>query len=530
MTTSPPMLAGTPSPAPAGKKSRGEIGNLLALFLFFTITTAPHAMRGFWYDELFSFYMSQMPSNAAVWRALMEGADMNPPLGYFIIRSFQAVFGNSEFVTRAPQMIGYFVMSLCLYRFVSRRGTPLYGYAAAVLPWCSGAYVLATEARPYGLMLAFSALALLCWQEGLEQKRKWWSLPGVTLALACALLSHCYAVLVLIPFGIAEITRAYVSKRADFRMWAAVVLPVTCVAIYLPLMANLKPYVFDSYFFKVPWTALPQVYEYLVGPALIWALAIGGILMAIPGAPATQANQKSIRTCEWAMAFSLAALPAIAVILAKGMSSQFFPRYGSAGILGLGLLFGLFMHWRNTSARVAARVVAVLLVCHACNFAVWLYPLIGDPPTAEKATLEKRERRQSAYDIRKDLPFVVAGGIRFLELDHYGSKELVSRLYYLLDRDTSLEYTQSDIFAKAFPQMQHWFPMRGKLVPYQQFVAEHERFLVYGNYHFPNDWLLKKLIDDGASLSLLTDTESMLGDQMLFEVNWKSSRLTAFKH
>ena len=35
-----------------------------------------------WYDEILTFYMTQLPSMSAVWAALKVGVDLNPPLFY----------------------------------------------------------------------------------------------------------------------------------------------------------------------------------------------------------------------------------------------------------------------------------------------------------------------------------------------------------------------------------------------------------------------------------------------------------------
>ena len=513
------------SSKPESRSERGrQLGNLLGLFLLFAVTTVFHSMRGFWYDELFTFHMTQQPS---VWKALVGGADVNPPLGYLIIRAFQSVFGSSELVTRMPEGLGFFLMSICLYRFVARNSSAVFGYVAALLPWCSGAYYLANEARPYGLMLGFAGVALVCWQEAAERERaRTWFLIGFTASLSAAALSHCYAVLIFIPFGIAEIVRQFERRHFDGKMWAALIAPTACTGFYFPLLASMKPYVYDNYFFKVSWTAIPEVYGFYLGPVL-WPLAIGALLMTVPAFTAKSAPfddvgagapPRSVRWHEWAVAGGFTILPCVAVVLAKSMGSQFFPRYAATGVLGFGLLLALSLRWRGTPERTTGWVATGFLVGYCVAFGQWLYPIMNVTPSAEKASLEKMERRQSPFDIRPELPFVAANGIHFFEIDHYGASSVTARLYYLVDRDSALEYTQADIFDSGFPVIMRWFPMHGKLAPYKEFVRQHPKFLVYGSYLFPNDWLLKKLIDDGATVSLITDKPSTIGDCMLFEV------------
>ena len=476
-------------------------------------------MRRFWYDELFTYQMSQMPGMTGVWAALMGGADLNPPLGYAFVKVSQLLFGNGELATRLPSLIGFFVMALCLYRFIARRSSALLGYVAAMVPLCSGAYYLASEARPYGLMLGFAGLALVCWQEATIRSKRGWFLAGFTLSLAAALMSHCYAVLIFLPFGFAEIVRQYRERTMDWKMWAALVAPMGCVAVYFPLFANLTSYTLGNYSFRVQWTAIPEVYERWLTP-LLWPAAAGALLLAAPalGKPVREEPRHSVQWHEWAIAAGFAIIPAAAVLLAKVLNSQFYPRYGAMGVLGLSLLLGLFLRWRNTNTKAATLVVAAFLCCYVASFGGWVYGILADAQTSETAPLSKKERRQAIDQIRPELPFVAASALEFLELDHYSKPEFAKRLYYLSDRDAELEYTQSDILAGGFPVMEKWFKMRGLVVRYQSFIQKHPRFLLYGPYACPNDWLIKKLIDDGAVVSLINDAPSMYGDNLLFEV------------
>ena len=65
-------------------------------------------------------------------------------------------------------MLGYLLMSVCVFGFVVRRASRLYGLVAVLLPIATIAHGYAYEARAYGLVLGFSAAALLCWQRSAE--------------------------------------------------------------------------------------------------------------------------------------------------------------------------------------------------------------------------------------------------------------------------------------------------------------------------------------------------------------------------
>jgi hypothetical protein len=522
-----------PKLAPKADEAQGPMGTyaaLLGLFLIYGLTTTVHSMRKFWYDEFFSFYISQREGFGGIWAALKAGVDFNPPLGYMVAKGFQFLFGNGELATRLPALFGYFLLSLCLYWFISRRSSPAWGYVAAVVPWCSGAYALASEARAYGLMLGCAGLALIGWQEAASREsagsgKRVWSLLGFGVSLSAALLSHCYASLIIIPFGAAELIRQYQARRLDRAMWIALLAPIGCVAVYFPLLGNLRTPINNNYLFHVDWTAVPLVFSYLLTP-LVWPVAITALIVALPRFSSVscedpQSESNIVMAHEWVLAGGFVAVPLVAVFLAAVLSGQFFPRYGALGVVGLGLLVPLYLRWRGTPVRAASLVTAVFLVCYGAAFGNFLYTSLVRPPTAESASLEKLDRRKDPFEREPELPFVVAGALNFLEIDHYGPPVLLSRLYYLTDRDAAMEYTRTELFAKGYPILKGWFPIRGKIAPYQTFIRDHPRFLVYGPYAFPTDWLIKKLIDDGANLRLLSDAEGAYGDNLLFEVTPK---------
>src|SRR5262245_65490298 len=135
-----------------------------------------------WNDELFTFYTSRLPKVSDIWGALLTGADQIPPLFHLITRAAFALFGVNSLSVRLPEVLGFWVMSLCLFRFVSKRSSALYGFAAMLVPLITVAYDYAYEARPYGLVLGFCGLALLCWQSAAEGHYR--KLPLIGLAVS----------------------------------------------------------------------------------------------------------------------------------------------------------------------------------------------------------------------------------------------------------------------------------------------------------------------------------------------------------
>src|ERR1035438_3518163 len=101
---------------------------ILAFVVLYALLTSYRAGRKlFWYDEIFTFYLSRLPDVSSLWSALKMGADFNPPLFYLITHYSQALFGEGHLGTRMPEIFGFGVFCICLYRFISSRTSVLAG-------------------------------------------------------------------------------------------------------------------------------------------------------------------------------------------------------------------------------------------------------------------------------------------------------------------------------------------------------------------------------------------------------------------
>jgi hypothetical protein len=481
------------------------------LMLFFILTALRAGSRALWYDELFTFYMSHLPSMGAIWAGLKQGADLNPPLIYVATRAAFRLFGDGPVAARLPAMIGFLAMSVCLFRFVAKRTNAVYGFVAMLFPWITGARRYAYEARAYGLVLGFSALALLCWQSACEGKRRRLALAGLTLSVAGALMSHCYAVLLFVPLGLGELVRTWRAKRIDWPVWMAIVAPAPLVLTYLPLMRANNGLVLNNAIFAPRFASIAEFCTAVLGPA-VWPWVIGFAVvlwMARRGGETEQQPPARIPAHEIAAAAGLVAIPLCALLLAFALTHVFETRYGLSAVMGLGMLFA-FLAYTRTANRGATGVLlmGVFLAGFLMN-SFWAAP---DDTTQSLAI-----RGLDPDQVEKDVPFVIGSGTLFLQVDHYAKPELASRLYLLRDPRVAVRYTGSDVFDNGYPILQRWFPIKGHIEDYRSFMDRHERFMVFGPMHDPLDWLIFKLVDDGAQMNF----RGQFGDNLLFEVTPK---------
>src|SRR5580700_10432690 len=108
--------------------SRPWILVLAYTVLFLPLTLLWSSRRPLWYDEVYTTYLSRVPTLPDVWRVLAQGADLQPPLIFVATRFAQSLFGQAEWAVRLPSTLGFLLMGVCLMYFVARRTSALWGF------------------------------------------------------------------------------------------------------------------------------------------------------------------------------------------------------------------------------------------------------------------------------------------------------------------------------------------------------------------------------------------------------------------
>jgi hypothetical protein len=348
-------------------------------------------------------------------------------------------------------------------------------------------------------------LALVFWQRSAEGgRRRWPWLAGLTLSLAGALLVHCYAVLLFVPFAAAELVRCFSRKRIDFPMVLAFLCAAPIILLYIPLFNANSQFVLNNIIFNGGWPLVVSIYEGMLVPAL-WPLLGSLVLLGLAtGDPDAPAMTKPLPVHEHVAAWSFVAIPVLAWLLAVTFTRVFMDRYGVSAVLGISILLGFQLHIHSRSRNwVAAAVFALFAATFLIQFAMFGWAGRAAPTPA----------RMTPEQVEPSLPLVVANGLNFLEVDQQAPPELAARLYYLRSPEAALRYTGSNVFELGYPKLEKWCRLRGRIEDYDGFIAQHPRFLVYGSWSFPLDWLIQKLLDDGVQLRL----RDRHGDKILLE-------------
>lgn len=203
-----------------------------ALLLSYSVFRA--SRRALWNDELCTLYLATLPTLDDVWRVVRSGMDQLPPYPYALVRALLGVTGRPEIDLRLPPILAFAVSAWAVFGFLRRSAPPLSAVAGAALLLITPAYAMyATDGRPYSLMCAFSALAILSWQRT-DGPRRALALGALALSLALALASHYYAVFLLLPLLAGEVARARERGRADVPVAVVLFVPLVVLVPAVP--------------------------------------------------------------------------------------------------------------------------------------------------------------------------------------------------------------------------------------------------------------------------------------------------------
>jgi 4-amino-4-deoxy-L-arabinose transferase-like glycosyltransferase len=357
--------------------ARGGLALLAFTAIYLAATSILAARRPLWNDEIYTYDFAQTSGVGGLWRALESGADQAPPLSYLLTRASVGAFGVSRLTIRLPEVVAFLVFCVCAYLFVARRTNCTYGLVAMFLPALTAAYYYASEARAYAFVLAFGALALVCWQLATEGVRRPITVVGLALSLALATSSHYYAVLLLVPLGLGELTRTLAARRIDPPVWIAFSGALLPFIALIQLVRAARGYSAD-FWGRPSWSDAPKFFSFLFDTRS----SVRGVQLGQVGRP----------TIWWLALLALGVLMLALVVLSPG--AELLRRRPRARIAFLGATAGLALLGVVAAATVpgipvspVAVAVAGLVVLTFGGYVVrrlaWGTPPLAGPPGHE---------------------------------------------------------------------------------------------------------------------------------------------------
>ena len=322
---------------------------------------------------------------------------------------------------------------------------------------------------------------------------------GTAVSLAAAVGSHYYAVLILIPLLVGEITRSTVRQRIDWLVLGSFCGALVPLAAFAPLIAEAEDY--STTFWAQPtWHAAIRFYpDSLMDRALgvVVAVCASIVVFAAWRARGTRrpAGFRLPPSHELAALVALVLLPFFGVALGKLVTGAFTDRYVLSAIVGIAIVLAFAAWWTDRGVPILGVSLLLMLAVFAGARLVDRY---------DGATLDADEQDQALAFLERHRqagePIVVASPHDFFEMSHRVTQEGGPRLIYLSDPALSRTYLETDAVELGVIGMKDVAPLR--VEPYRRFVASHSRFGVYGRYR-AWDWLTSELHARGADTHVI---------------------------
>lgn len=461
------------------------------------------------FDEFFTLFISRLSSLHGMMKAMP--ADGQPPLQYLFVHLSLHWFGVSELALRLPAMIAWVAAGLLTWRIVRVHSTPVQALFALVtmLGATTGSYWLsgialkdqAFTARPYQLILAFTALAFLCWQTAtLRQRNRLLPLCGLTLAVTGAVLSHHYGIIQIGAFLAAgEIARVVRRRRLDLPVLAAAAVGLLPLIITVPLAHQTSLLLGGPIARSTNYWSRPSLTDLACWPTMTpWLLFLAvSVLACLPVlTPAGLRPEPSIPEVpahEKAAAIALALLPPAQLLLALIKTGYFFPRYAIGSVLGLTLLFA--WTWPRAGQlrafaqpALALLTVGYLSVATACLVISPMFIPFG------RAQLVKSAVADVSLNVPGDLPIVDSNACDYVPEWWYAPPALRQRLVYLSD----LAYAEKQpAFVAELTIMIDRAITPVPVADYSAFLNSHPHFFMLSTGHSYDNWLPARLQKSG---------------------------------
>lgn len=448
-----------------------------------------------WEDEFLTYYLARTPDWHSLLQAMLTGADQTPPPVFYLTHWLLHIFGNSHLVLRLPALVGFWLLCICAYEIVRSLVNPSWAIVAMLFPLTTDLYRYASQARGYGLVMGFTALAVLCWLNVTENRHRKVFLPLLALSLTAAVSSHYYAVLIAFSLGIGELVRSRTMRRLDPGVWIALAFTVLPILVFLPILHNASKY--SATFWGTPvWSDALLFYPSELGLGIYVAAGLLAVALtfgfSLSGSSAVE-NKWVQQTCSlkrWqATALCLvAAIPILAMILAKFVTHAFTNRYAISAAVGITVL-SVFLVSRLAPRHLAALSAAL----------IYLFFFLGQFRQLRSSSISDRRdyvREEAVLSQTGTEQIAVDDWALVLRLSLYAPRDLASRINYIADPANSDKFIGEDTADLDAIALRPWLPVQ--TVSTQSFLQSNARFLAY-NISNRWDWLIHVLPDWGEA-------------------------------
>lgn len=462
-------------------------------------------IKPFWLDEILTCIMAHQPNVAAIWSGIRQGVDSQPIL-FDLIERAVTILPNAEIAMRLPSVAGYACVLICLFVFVRRRSGAVYGLVAAATAIMTSLFSYAIEARPYSMVAACVAIALVAYQR--VSSLRWAGL--MALALVTANCLHYYSIFALVPFAVAETVYSWQVSNIRWATWIALLVGVSPFVVFWPILAHLKAVLGGNKWLWPSLADLIHVYgnflnisSYLgLAIAIVCAVALLGVFFSTAANGLTLrcnsfANELGTLLSERILIVSLLAIPLLVIVTTRLLHGGYMDRYVLYAVLGVPLTAGVVLPQLGRRALILFSVLLVSAIAMQ-EASFWFFP--RQPLWRLQSPTEDVESllRNAGHT---DLPVVIADSFEYPVFDYYAPESLARRLVAV----TSAPYWRSGSPDQALSLMATYYPF--KVYDFQVWHSAHPSFLLYSSLGDLQDWWADKLVQNDYDLRPVASDE-----------------------
>ena len=474
---------------------------------------------------------------------------LDPLVYHLAAHASVQLFGVKAFALHLPSLLGFLLMQLCLFLFIRNLfadrtiGTRA-GLFAMTFPALTSTLFYAAEARPYGLLLGFSALCLLAYQTATRKtptnlssrpeasqsyredaaerplylssanaphkaNRPTVALLTLALSIALALNTHYFGVLLLLPLCAAELVRTLQRRKLDIPVLAAIALGMAGIAFALPFQKAAAA--FREHYFslgKVSLRAITQSFrslflDYTHAPLAlqrIAAIALVAAMAALIIAVTIRLRRSPIPAAEATFLIVFSLLPFTGFAIARFVTHTVEPRYILPALIGLTALLTLAL---TPVFRTRTRSQIALATLVVATVAVGAFRIQNDRRLTREyfAALHPTAALQAALATSPD-PHLYIQDMGFFEVASFYITDpaLRSRLALVYSREDELRYAHRDTGALTALHMQHFTPW--PIVRFEDLAAD-PRPHTFLLFHSGWDWTDEALATSHAHITPL---------------------------
>jgi hypothetical protein len=437
---------------------------------------------------------------------------LDPLVFHVLAHACTKIVGPTALALRLPSIFGFLLMQVCIFFTARVIAGPRAALIAMAFPALTATLFYAPEARPYGLLLGFYAVAFLAWQTATRRNEgRTGSLVLLAVVIALALNTHYFGILILIPIFIAEFARTLERRRVDLAMLVAIFAGMAGIVFALPFQKAAGE--FRKHYYNagaISLRAISQAYRSLfvnyttqslvvqrLQDVLLVAFAMGVIVLCV-----LRLRRKTFAmpAAELVFLLALAALPLFGVALAMFVTHSIEVRYVLSAIMAVAIFFAIAVEpW--VDARISPTTLTALLA-----FGILLTGTVRIRDEQAKSS-QILALLVVPPELRAQLLSVPDSHLYIQDMGHFEvasyyapDLEIRSRIALLYSRDDELRYDRHDTASLTAEHMQHFTAFH--IVPYAALKATPgDHYLVL--YHSGWDWTDQALAADHAHVTAL---------------------------